>query len=83
MLFTGEFRFEFLGPLPRVAGYEFQKATGEAFIEWYDTYLKTKWVGPREWRNEVYFDEEVKGWVSVPRGDYSRNFDFDVYAGAA
>ncbi|ETW81197.1 hypothetical protein HETIRDRAFT_169954 [Heterobasidion irregulare TC 32-1] len=72
-------RHEYLGPAPKVVGFQFFEATGEAHIEWWDAYLKEKWVDAGFWRNEVYFDEDVHGWVSKPRGDYSRYPDLDEY----
>jgi oligoribonuclease NrnB/cAMP/cGMP phosphodiesterase (DHH superfamily) len=43
---------------------------------------QVKWIDNHTWENEVYFDEEVRGWVLKLRGDYSRNFDVTEYAGS-
>ena len=53
----------------------------EAFVEWWDAYLKVKWINDTTWRIDVYFEERVQGWVSELRGDYARNLDLFDYAG--
>ncbi|KAL6298548.1 hypothetical protein BKA93DRAFT_820336 [Sparassis latifolia] len=74
-------RHEYLGPMPYVVGYQFSETRGEASIEWWDGYLHAKWINNGAWRNEVYFDKNVEGWVSKLRGDYSRNLDCLEYTG--
>ena len=72
---------EFLGPMPHVAGFRFSENAGTARIEWWDAKAQVKWVGQGSWENEIYFDENVRGWVSKLRGDFSRNLDMTEYAG--
>ncbi|GBE82680.1 hypothetical protein SCP_0410650 [Sparassis crispa] len=74
-------RYEYLGPMPFVVGYQLSEAAGEASIEWWDRYLQLKWINDGTWRNEVDFDDNVQGWVSKSRGDYSRNLDMFEYTG--
>ena len=74
---------EFLGPSPHVCGFQFSESRSSASIEWWDMNTQVKWIDNRTWENEVYFDEGVRGWVSKLRGDYSRNFDVNEYAGSA
>jgi len=74
-------RHEFLGPAPYVAGFRFSAKAQKARVEWWDATTRVKWIGKEVWTNEVYFDETVGGWVSRPRGDYSRNLDVSEYLG--
>ena len=74
-------RAEYLGPSPHVAEYRFHEDRQEAFVEWWDAYLKVKWINDTTWRIDVYFEERVQGWVSELRGDYARNLDLFDYAG--
>lgn len=72
---------EYLGPSPHVAEYRFHEDRQEIFVEWWDAYLKVKWINDATWRIDVYFEERVQGWVSELRGDYARNLDLFDYAG--
>ena len=72
---------EYLGPSPHVAEYRFHEDRQEVFVEWWDAYLKVKWMNDTTWRIDVYFEERVQGWVSEIRGDYPRNLDLFDYAG--
>lgn len=74
-------RNEYLGPNPFVAEYRFDESRQTISIEWWDEYLKVKWVNDTTWTIEVYYEECVQGWVSKLRGDYSRNLDLYDYAG--
>jgi hypothetical protein len=56
------FRHEFLGPDPRVAGYEID-GTGNIFIRWWDGFLSDQWSGTQKWKLEVVWDEEGQTWV--------------------
>ncbi|KAH6897962.1 hypothetical protein BKA70DRAFT_1198620 [Coprinopsis sp. MPI-PUGE-AT-0042] len=77
-------RHEYLGPSPRVAGYQLDKITKTGQVEWYDGSLKQMWVGNGRWTIGAYFDETVQGWVSKARGDYSKNnYDWHIYLGEA
>ncbi|OCH86975.1 hypothetical protein OBBRIDRAFT_814331 [Obba rivulosa] len=74
-------RFEYMGPMPLVVDFRFDEKAREASIEWWDKYLQLGWIDKRTWRLEVYYDEQVQGWVSKIRGDYSRNLDLFEYVG--
>ncbi|KAJ3540932.1 hypothetical protein NM688_g6158 [Phlebia brevispora] len=73
-------RHEYLGPAPYVSGYRFDSTSKTARIEWWDPYLKLMWIGRETWKFEVYFDEQVGGWVSRPRGDFDEALDTKVSA---
>lgn len=67
--------------MPHVAGYQFSESNRDAIVEWWDAHVNTRWVGKGSWDHEVYFDEDVQGWVSKWRGDFSRNLDVNEYVG--
>ncbi len=72
-------RHEYLGPAPCVAGFRFDLASKTARIEWWDRHLAQMWIGDGTWKIEVYFDEVVGGWVSLPRGDCDTALDLTTY----
>ena len=55
-------RHEFLGPDPRVAGYEIE-AGGNVYIRWWDEFLSDQWSGTQKWKLDVVWDEDDKKWV--------------------
>ena len=57
--------------MSHVVGSQFSQRGGKAWFEWWDANVQVKWVGEDTWENEAYFDKNVEGWVSKPRGDFS------------
>ncbi|KAJ7624745.1 hypothetical protein FB45DRAFT_86484 [Roridomyces roridus] len=55
-------RHEFLGPDPRVAGYEMERS-GDVYIRWWDSFLSDQWSGTQKWKLDVVWDEEQNEWV--------------------
>ncbi|KAJ6517428.1 hypothetical protein C8R47DRAFT_1172795 [Mycena vitilis] len=55
-------RHEFLGPDPRVAGYEIDGASN-VFIRWWDGFLSDQWSGTQKWKLDVVWSEEDNAWV--------------------
>ncbi|KAJ7121563.1 hypothetical protein C8R44DRAFT_786465 [Mycena epipterygia] len=55
-------RHEFLGPDPRVAGYEIDGG-GNVYIRWWDGFLSDQWSGTQKWKLDVTWDEDAKKWV--------------------
>ncbi|KAJ7097171.1 hypothetical protein B0H15DRAFT_773689 [Mycena belliarum] len=55
-------RHEFLGPDPRVAGFEIDVG-GNIYIRWWDGFLADQWTGTQKWKLEVVWDENEEKWV--------------------
>ncbi|KAJ6612516.1 hypothetical protein B0H10DRAFT_2177371 [Mycena sp. CBHHK59/15] len=55
-------RHEFLGPDPRVAGYEIDGG-GNVYIRWWDGFLSDQWSGTQKWKLEITWDTNAKKWV--------------------
>ncbi|KAJ7723488.1 hypothetical protein DFH07DRAFT_1067193 [Mycena maculata] len=55
-------RHEFLGPDPRVAGYEMDGG-GNVYIRWWDGFLSDQWSGTQKWKLDVVWDEDTMAWV--------------------
>ncbi|KAJ7888324.1 hypothetical protein B0H14DRAFT_2693591 [Mycena olivaceomarginata] len=55
-------RHEFLGPDPRIAGYEIDGG-GNVFIRWWDGFLSDQWSGTQKWKLEVVWDDDADAWV--------------------
>ncbi|KAJ7031748.1 hypothetical protein C8F04DRAFT_894416, partial [Mycena alexandri] len=55
-------RHEFLGPDPRVAGYELDNG-GRVFIRWWDGFLSDQWSGTQKWKLDVVWSQETEAWV--------------------
>ncbi|KAJ7131495.1 hypothetical protein C8R43DRAFT_930531 [Mycena crocata] len=55
-------RHEFLGPDPRVAGYEIDGG-GNVYIRWWDGFLSDQWSGTQKWKLAVEWDDDVQKWV--------------------
>ncbi|KAJ7488049.1 hypothetical protein FB451DRAFT_1337341 [Mycena latifolia] len=56
-------RHEFLGPDPRVAGYEIDVDSGNVYIRWWDGFLSDQWTGTQKWKLDVVWDEDAQKWV--------------------
>ncbi|KAJ6503866.1 hypothetical protein C8R45DRAFT_817802 [Mycena sanguinolenta] len=55
-------RHEFLGPDPRVAGFEMDRG-GNIFIRWWDAFLSDQWSGTQKWKLEVVWNEDRQEWA--------------------
>ncbi|KAJ7167033.1 hypothetical protein C8R46DRAFT_269038 [Mycena filopes] len=55
-------RHEFLGPAPRVAGYDLDR-DGQVYIRWWDEFLSDQWTGTQKWKLEVVWSDEDGAWV--------------------
>ncbi|KAJ7245659.1 hypothetical protein B0H12DRAFT_1187561 [Mycena haematopus] len=55
-------RHEFLGPDPRVAGFEID-GHENVFIRWWDGFLSDQWSGTQKWKLDVVWNEEGNEWV--------------------
>ncbi|KIJ42349.1 hypothetical protein M422DRAFT_254421, partial [Sphaerobolus stellatus SS14] len=56
-------RHEYLGPDPRVAGYEIGN-DGNIHIRWWDAFLENQWVGKENWKIEMTLHDDGQ-WVEA------------------
>jgi hypothetical protein len=54
---------EYLGPMPCVAGFQFDGNQGE--VQFWDAHLKVAWMGDGSWDVEAEFDPAVEAWFVI------------------